>query len=153
MFSRRVRAALAAHDFDIVHGQGPDSLAHNVITAHFCYRAWNEITKKLSVLDFLIKFFRPMYRVCLAHDDRRPDPAVFLDGRPLEKVRWLGELFPPLTTEALPGPRQLHFFEVPLDTLTADAHEFTVVQRGDRVDGVHSFELALYGRDSLLSNR
>lgn len=68
LFSRKVRRALEPYDFDIIHSQGPDCLVHNVITVHFCYRAWYELTRRLTLFEFLIKCIRPMYRVCLAHD-------------------------------------------------------------------------------------
>ena len=91
---------------------------------------------------------RAILRVTLREASQRHRISADLDGEPLKQIQWMGELFPPLTPEALPQYDQLRFFKVPVHLLTAGEHRLHAEAITLPCGGWRAIELALYNEHS-----
>jgi hypothetical protein len=72
--------------------------------------------------------------------------SVLLNGRPLTETYGLGELFAPLSAEAIPHYENLRFFEVPLDCLAHGLNRVVIHSHSTKGHTlrIHAVDLALY---------
>ena len=85
---------------------------------------------------------RSVLRVTLKDAMRSPMVRAHLDGEPLPEIMYPGELFAPLTTEALPEHARTWFFELPANA--SGSHTLTLSQVGLKRSEWTSAEYAVY---------
>lgn len=85
------------------------------------------------------------------------DIVASVNGVELEEINWLGELFMPLSAEALPKRENLKFFKVPVDVLKHGynnivAKNVSGLTFWDNSTTFTMVELAIYKENSLIDN-
>ncbi len=85
------------------------------------------------------------------------DIATYINGVKLEEISWLGELFAPISNEALPRREFVKCFLVPTSIITHGYNKITAVNTSGEIAGwdmeaiFDMVELALYKENSFLS--
>ena len=87
---------------------------------------------------------------------RGADLRVKINGHELEEIVWTGELFPPLSYEALPAPENVRYYRVPTEILRHGSNAVSAVNvsfdKSYKRTVFEMVELALYRNNSFLEN-
>ncbi len=118
--------------FDVLRGI-TDAQKLSGQSRHYYYRAGQFERSDTWEAELRVRLFpcrRSVLRVTLRDASRLPHVRALLDGAPLPEIMYPGELFAPLTTEALPAHAQTWFFELPADL--SGTYRLKLLQSGNK---------------------